>query len=113
MGDIVSGVLVLAGAVLAVLAGVGVVRFPDVLTRMHAQSKVTTLAALLVLGGVVVAVPRADDVAKVVLVALLLLITTPVAAHLVGRSVYRRDGVPADTAVAGGQDGPRTNRKVS
>jgi hypothetical protein len=43
MIDWISGALVMAGATLALLAGVGVVRMPDVFTRMQASTKASTL----------------------------------------------------------------------
>ena len=49
--DIVTGVLVLGGSTLALTAAIGVVRFPDTLTRMHAATKPQVLGLLLVLAG--------------------------------------------------------------
>ena len=49
--DVVAGALVLCGSVLALTAAIGVVRFPDTLSRMHAASKPQTLGLLLVLTG--------------------------------------------------------------
>ncbi len=47
--DVLSGVLVLGGSALALTAAIGVVRFPDTLSRMHSASKPKTLGLLLVL----------------------------------------------------------------
>ena len=49
--DIVTAVLILGGSALALTAAIGVVRFPDTLTRMHAASKPQVLGLLLVLVG--------------------------------------------------------------
>ena len=49
--DIAAGVLVLGGSALALTAAIGVVRFPDTLSRMHAATKPQVLGLLLVLGG--------------------------------------------------------------
>ena len=49
--DVIAAVLVLAGASLALTAAIGVVRFPDTLSRMHAASKPQVLGLLLVLAG--------------------------------------------------------------
>ena len=49
--DMVTAVLVLGGSTLALTAAIGVVRFPDTLTRMHAATKPQTLGLLLVLAG--------------------------------------------------------------
>ena len=49
--DILAAVLVLGGSTLALTAAIGVVRFPDTLTRMHAATKPQVLGLLLVLIG--------------------------------------------------------------
>ena len=48
--DLIGALLVLAGSVLALTAAIGVVRFPDSLSRMHAASKPQVLGLLLVRG---------------------------------------------------------------
>jgi multicomponent Na+:H+ antiporter subunit G len=45
MIDVVAGILCLAGGAFAFIAGLGVLRLPDVLTRMHASTKAGTLAS--------------------------------------------------------------------
>ena len=86
--DIAAAVLLLAGVALALLAGLGLQQFPDVFARMHAATKATTLALLLVLGGAGLRAESGGDVAKLALVGVLQLITAPVAAHMVGRAAY-------------------------
>ena len=54
--DIAAAVLVLGGSSLALTAAIGVVRFPDTLTRMHAATKPQVLGLLLVLAAIVLAV---------------------------------------------------------
>ena len=49
--DVVSSILFLTGAVFAVTAAIGIIRFPDTLTRMHAATKPQTLGMLLLLAG--------------------------------------------------------------
>ncbi|MEH3068771.1 MAG: monovalent cation/H(+) antiporter subunit G [Aeromicrobium erythreum] len=49
--DVASGALLLLGSALALVAAIGLVRFPDVLTRMHAATKPQTLGLLMVLAG--------------------------------------------------------------
>jgi multicomponent Na+:H+ antiporter subunit G len=46
--DVLSAALLLTGTALAVLAGLGLVRFPDVFSRMHAATKPATLGLLCV-----------------------------------------------------------------
>jgi len=88
--DVLGGVLLVAGAVFVLLAGVGVVRFDDVFPRMHAAAKGPTLGLLLIGLGVVVSVRTVDAVVTVILVVILQLIAGPVGTHVIGRSTYQR-----------------------
>lgn len=94
--DVVSGALLLTGSFLALLAGIGLVRFPDVLTRMHAATKPQTLGLLLVLAGLALRVRDPGALTIIGLVVLFQLLTAPVAAHMVARAAFRT-GV-ADTS---------------
>ena len=100
VADVVAAVLLLAGSTLAVLAGVGLQRFPDVFARMHAATKATTLGMVLIMAGASLQIGNLGDVAKLVLVAALQLVTAPIAAHMVGRAAYRAGTeMSDDTAV--------------
>jgi multicomponent Na+:H+ antiporter subunit G len=90
--DVLSGVLLVSGCLLALLAGVGLVRFPDVFARMHAATKPATLGLVLVAFGAVLRVDHASDVTKLLLVVALQFLTAPVGAHLVGRAAYWAGG---------------------
>lgn len=79
------------GAAWSVLAAVGVNRFGDVYARMHASAKASTLGVLLVLLGAAPHLPAGDAV-KLLVAAVLLFLTAPIGAHLVGRAVYERSG---------------------
>ncbi|MGQ2910147.1 MULTISPECIES: monovalent cation/H(+) antiporter subunit G [unclassified Aeromicrobium] len=94
--DIVSGALLLVGSALALIAAIGLVRFPDVLTRMHAATKPQTLGLLLVLAGLALRIRDPGALAIIGLVALFQLVTAPVSAHMVARAAFRT-GV-ADTS---------------
>lgn len=84
-------VLLVAGGAWSVLAAVGVNRFGDVYARMHAATKTTTLGVLLVLTGTALHL-EPMQAAKVLLAGVLLFLTAPIGAHLVGRSVHRNVG---------------------
>jgi multicomponent Na+:H+ antiporter subunit G len=81
------------GTGLVVVAGIGIVRMPDLPTRMHASSKAGTLGAILLLVGVAIAYMDTAVVWRVVLIVLFLSLTAPVAAHMIARAGYR-SGVP-------------------
>ena len=87
--DIAASVLILAGVPLAVLAGVGLQRFPDVFARMHSATKPATLGLLLVLVGTAFRLDDARDIARLLLVVLLQFATVAVGSHMVGRAAYR------------------------
>lgn len=89
MIEVVSGTMMTIGAVLAVIAGIGLQRFPDVFARMHAATKPATLGLALVLAGATLRMPDTGAVAKLLLVIVLQFITAPVGSHLVGRAAYR------------------------
>ncbi|ORV45756.1 cation:proton antiporter [Mycolicibacter engbaekii] len=87
--DVLAGVLVLAGSVLALTAAVGVVRFPDTLARMHSATKPQVLGLLLVLLGALIRLRGSHDAGMVTVSILFTLITAPVVAHRVGRLAYQ------------------------
>ena len=87
--DVAAAALLLGGSMLAVLAGVGLQRFPDVFARIHAATKATTLGLVLILAGAALSVGDGGDAAKLGLVAVLQFMTAPVSAHMVGRASYR------------------------
>lgn len=94
--DVVAGVLVLAGSALALTAAIGVVRFPDTLSRMHAASKPQTLGLLLVLAGAAVRLRGHPDVGMLILTGIFTLITAPVVANRVGQLAYREQSFRED-----------------
>jgi multicomponent Na+:H+ antiporter subunit G len=96
VADLVGAFLVLLGAFLCLAAAVGLLRFPDVLSRMHAATKPQTLGLILVAAGVELSLRSWAAFGTVVLIAAFQLATAPVAAHLVGRTVYRTDQVRHD-----------------
>lgn len=87
--EVVASILMLAGAVLALIAALGLQRFDDVFARMHAATKPATMGLALILIGTALVVPGPGPVAKLLLVIILQFITAPVGAHLVGRAAFR------------------------
>jgi multicomponent Na+:H+ antiporter subunit G len=83
-------VLLVLGAALMSLAAVGLLRLPDVYTRMSAASKAATLGVSLVLLGAAVHFGTAAVAGRAVVIAAFLFLTAPVAAHAIGRAAYRR-----------------------
>ena len=84
--DIVTAVLVLSGSTLALTAAIGVVRFPDTLSRMHAATKPQVLGLLLVLAGAAIRLRGNVDVGMLILTATFTVITAPSRVIAIGRS---------------------------
>lgn len=85
---VITGVLLLAGAGFMTIAALGLVRMPDLPTRMHATTKAGALGG----GMMVLAVAfHFDDgavVARALAVVTFIILTAPVAAHIIGRAGY-------------------------
>lgn len=81
--------LALAGAIIVLLAAIGVVRFGDIFSRMHALAKGSTLGLLLLFAGAAVNLGAIESVTTVVLAAVLHIVTLPPASNLVSRAVHR------------------------
>ena len=94
--DVLASILVLAGSMLALTAAIGVVRFPDTLSRMHAATKPQVLGLLLVLMGAALRLRGHPDVGMLILAGLFTLITAPVVANRVGQLAYREQSFRDD-----------------
>jgi multicomponent Na+:H+ antiporter subunit G len=86
---LVGQVLAGTGVALIVLAGVGILRFPDVLTRANAATKAAGLGVATVLIGVAFQIGTPEAFVKLSLAAILQFATAPVAGHVMGRAAYR------------------------
>ena len=95
-GDVLAVVLILLGAVLCLTAGLGLLRFPDVLTRMHAGTKPQVLGFLLIMVGAAIRLQGWSATWMLLLVAAFQMLTAPVSAHMISRVAYRRRHVRRD-----------------
>ncbi|GLZ44756.1 hypothetical protein Acsp06_09410 [Actinomycetospora sp. NBRC 106375] len=94
--DTVGTVLIVLGVLLTLVASVGLLSLPDVLSRMHAATKPQVVGLLLVVVGGALHLRTSVDVWMLVLVGAFQLVTAPVTAHVVGRLAHRGDGVRRD-----------------
>ena len=99
VADVMSAALLVTGALLALIAAVGVLRFPDVLTRMHSATKPQVLGLILVLLGLAFRLRDLGSLGLLFLVALFQLVTSPIASHMVGRASFRAGQVRHDLLV--------------
>jgi multicomponent Na+:H+ antiporter subunit G len=93
MSELLAAALMLLGAFFVLVSALGAVRMPDLFMRMHAATKAGTLGAGLVLASAFIVFGTTAVATKALLVFLFLLLTAPVAAHVLGRAAYY-DGVP-------------------
>lgn len=89
VSDVAAAICLLLGSALAVIAGIGALRLPDLLTRMHAATKPQVLGVLLILLGLGLRLRDPGAIGLLVLVAIFQLLTSPIAGHMVGRSGFR------------------------
>jgi multicomponent Na+:H+ antiporter subunit G len=93
MIEIITAVLLVVGAALMVLASVGLLRMPDVYTRISAATKASTLGVGCLLLAVVVFFDDTGVKSRALAVLVFVLLTAPIAAHRIGRAAYL-SGVP-------------------
>lgn len=95
--DWIASVAIVLGALMSLLAGIAVLRFPDTMSRIHAATKPQVLGIMLLMLGVGLGLQSLAVVGVLVLIVILQFVTAPVSAHLTVRSVYRstvEDGAP-------------------
>jgi multicomponent Na+:H+ antiporter subunit G len=88
--DLIAGLLVVAGAVFFLAGTAGLLRFPDVYTRLHALSKADNLGLGLIILGLAVSADRALDVVHLGLIWLLVLLASATSAHLIAHRALHR-----------------------
>jgi multicomponent Na+:H+ antiporter subunit G len=89
MMDLLTAALVVAGGLFGLIAAIGMLRLPDMITRMHASTKAGTLGAGLIMAAVAIHFMEVGITLRAAAAILFLLLTAPVAAHVIGRAAYR------------------------
>lgn len=87
--DILTGVCLVLGAFLSLAAGVGLLRFPDAIARMHATTKPQILGLVFILAAIALQDRRWTTVLVLLTILLFQMMTAPISAHMVGRAGYR------------------------
>ncbi|MEM6273768.1 MAG: monovalent cation/H(+) antiporter subunit G [Myxococcota bacterium] len=93
MSEWIGSLLLLTGAAFSLIASIGLVRLPDLYVRMHAATKAGTLGAGLILAAAAAVSHQLDVITRVTAGIVFLVVTAPIAAHLLGRAGYVT-GVP-------------------
>jgi len=87
--DVISALCIIGAALMSLAAGIGALRFPDLLSRMHAASKPQLFGLVLVMFAVGLQTLHWGPISTMILIVLFQLFTVPVAAHMIGRAGYR------------------------
>ena len=85
MITVIASILLLTGALFALVAAIGIVRMPDIYCRMHAATKAGAFGVSLILLALCVALPTLRVCIQSILIIGFFYLTAPVAAHLIGR----------------------------
>ncbi len=88
MMNILSGIFLMLGSIFILISAVGIIKMPDLFTRMSATTKASTLGIGLVLIGTAFYWGNVGIVVRSIAIIVFLLLTAPVAAHIIGRAAY-------------------------
>ena len=91
--ELLAFILVGGGSLFVLLAAIGLLRMPDLFTRMHPSSKAATLGTVLILIGTAIHFANGAIAVRAVLICLFLFLTAPVASHMIARAGFL-SGVP-------------------
>jgi len=92
--DLSSALCLLLGSFLCLSGGVGIMRFPDFYTRMHAVGVTDTLGAGMILIGLMLQTSAGLVVLKLLLILVMTVFISPVASHALAKAALRNDLVP-------------------
>lgn len=110
MIELLSWFCFLTGGFLCITGGVGLLRFPDFYTRVHAAGVMETLAAPLLLGGLILQLGWSLDALKVGLIVVFVLATNPTASHAMAKAALHGGQGPAASRGHGSAGAARDGR---
>lgn len=96
---IITAVLLLAGAFFALVAAIGIVRLPDLYTRMHAASKAGTVGSGLLLLGAGLYSGELAVLVRALAGFLFFILTAPVSAHLLAKASHKTGHFPVPISI--------------
>ncbi len=88
VSEFLTGLFMLVGALLMLVASIGILRMPDLLIRMHATTKAGALGGGLMVLSVAFFFDDGAVTARAVATVIFIILTAPVAAHIIGRAAY-------------------------
>jgi multicomponent Na+:H+ antiporter subunit G len=84
--DLLSGLFLLLGSFLCITGGLGLLRLPDFFSRVHAAGLTETLATPLLLFGLMLQMDWSLDLLKMLMIAVLIIVTNPTATHAMAKA---------------------------
>jgi multicomponent Na+:H+ antiporter subunit G len=108
IAEVIAYVLIYAGAAFCLIGAIGVLRFPDVYSRMHAAGITDTLGALLVLAGLVPLAGFSLATAKLLFILAFLWMASPTATHALAKAAHH-GGIKPMLAKTGETQGSSTS----
>lgn len=93
MVEIISAIIIMVGVLFVFIGAVGLIRLPDFYIRVSAITKAATVGVACIMIGVALYYNEIGMAIKAFVVVIFLLITSPIASHIIGRTAYI-DGVP-------------------
>ncbi len=110
--DVIASVALILGALMSLLAGIAVLRFPDTMSRIHAATKPQVLGIMLLMLGVGLRLASPAVIGMLLLIIVLQFVTAPVSAHLTVRVAYRNaksddERAPDPAGRSAADDGPQ------
>lgn len=84
--ELISSVLLIAGVFFGLSGAIGLFRFPDFFTRVHAASVTDSIAAILIISGLLLQTSFDLNTAKLFFILAFLMITSPTASHALAKS---------------------------
>ena len=92
--SITCSLFLLIGSFLCISGGIGILKFPDFYSRMHAVGVTETLATAMILIGLMLQIPDALVVIKLMLILLLTLFISPTASHALAKAAMQNNLKP-------------------
>jgi multicomponent Na+:H+ antiporter subunit G len=97
--DVLAAVCLLTGSFFALVAAIGVLRLPDLLSRMHAATKPQVIGLMLVVTGLGLRLREPGALGILALIVVMQMATSVVSSHMVGRASFRAGQVRDDLLV--------------
>lgn len=103
--EYLAAALVLGGTFFGFVATVGLLRLPDLYSRLHAASKSDTLGSVLAIAGTAIVLGISTESMKMVFLVVFLFLTSPTAAHAIARAGREQEVEPVGEEASWNDDG--------